>query len=88
MYVQRLMAALPLCKTTVSLAMAHLDVLLFTCCSYACWLRSKFVDQQLIKVGDRKEAKSALSLFLVVVVVTLVSGGLGGASDEGCGQWE
>lgn len=45
----------------------------------------KFVKLQLIIICDRKEAKSALSLFLVVVVVRLDSGRLGVASGEGHG---
>lgn len=45
----------------------------------------KFVKLQLIIVGDRKEAKSALSLFLVVMVVRLDSGRLGVASSKGRG---
>lgn len=45
----------------------------------------KFVKLQMIIVGDQKEAESALSLFLVVVVVGLDSGRLGVASGEGRG---
>lgn len=62
MYVHRLKAALPLCKTTVSLATAHFVYMLLLCVLASLF---KVVKLLLIIAGDQKEAKSAVSLFLV-----------------------
>lgn len=74
MYAHRLKTALPLCKTTVSLATVHFVYMLLLCVLASLF---KVVKLLLIMAGDRKETKSAVSLFLVV------SGRLGRASEKG-----
>lgn len=61
-YAHRLKTALPLCKTTVSLATAHFVYMLLLCVLASLF---KVVRLLLIMAGDRK-TKSAESLFLVV----------------------
>lgn len=72
-YAHRLKAALPLCKTIVSLAMVYFVYMLLLCVLVMLF---KVVKLLLIIAGDQKEVKSAVSLFLVV------SGGLGGVPEK------